>query len=83
MGLIRPLSAMITNAYSRRCEYRADAQAIIEGYGESLIGALKKLARENFSNLAPTRVSVVLTYSHPPLAERISAIEKKISEKTE
>ena len=83
MGLIRPFSAMITNAYSRRCEYRADAQAVIEGYGESLIGALKKLARENFSNLAPTRVCVVLTYSHPPLAERISAIEKKISEKTE
>ena len=82
MSLISPFSAIIINAYSRHCEYRADAQAIIEGYGESLIGALKKLARENFADLAPTRVCVVLKYSHPPLAERISAIEKGLAEKT-
>ena len=66
------------NAYSRKAEYRADSQAVKEGYGEAMIGALKKLARENFAELAPTRVSVLLEYSHPPLADRISAIEKQI-----
>ena len=78
LTLTQPISAMIMNAYSRKAEYRADSQAVKEGYGEAMIGALKKLARENFAELAPTRVSVLLEYSHPPLADRISAIEKQI-----
>ena len=48
-----------------------------KGHGEALIGGLKKLARENFSNLAPSPALVVLEYSHPPLAQRIEAIEGK------
>jgi len=76
LGLIQPLTGMAMNAYSRHAEYRADAQAVKEGYGESLVGGLKKLARENFSNLAPSKALVVLEYSHPPLSERIAAIEK-------
>ena len=76
LGLIQPLTGMAMNAYSRRAEYRADAQAVKEGYGESLVGGLKKLAKENFSNLAPSKALVVLEYSHPPLAERIAAIKK-------
>ena len=79
LTLTQPVSAMIMNAYSRKAEYRADAQAVKEGYGEAMIGALKKLARENFAELAPTRVSVLLEYSHPPLADRISAIEKQLN----
>ena len=77
LGLIQPLTGMAMNAYSRHAEYRADAQAVKEGYGEALIGGLKQLAKENFSNLAPSRALVVLEYSHPPLSERIAAIEKK------
>lgn len=76
LGLLQPLTGMAMNAYSRRAEYRADAQAVQEGYGTALIGGLKKLARENFANLAPSRVLVALEYSHPPLSERISAIER-------
>lgn len=76
LGLIQPLTGMAMNAYSRHAEYRADAQAVKEGYGEALVGGLKKLARENFSNLAPSKALVVLEYSHPPLSERIEAIEK-------
>lgn len=78
ISLIQPLTSIIMNAYSRKAEYRADKQAIIEGYGEAIISALKKLARENFAELAPTRASVVLEYSHPPLAQRIEAIEKEL-----
>ncbi len=77
LGLIQPLTGMAMNAYSRHAEYRADAQAVKEGYGEALVGGLKKLAKENFSNLAPSKALVVLEYSHPPLSERISAIGKK------
>ena len=75
LGLVQPLTGMAMNAYSRHAEYRADAQAVKEGYGEALVGGLKKLARENFADLAPSRALVVLEYSHPPLSERIAAIQ--------
>ena len=83
LTLVQPLSSMIMNAYSRKAEYRADRQAVIEGYGEALVTALKKLARENFAELAPTRISVLLQYSHPPLSERISAINTLINDITD
>lgn len=81
ISLIQPLTAMLTNAYSRMAEYRADRQAVTEGYGRAMVGALKKLARENFAELAPTRISVLLEYSHPPLSDRIAAIENTLDNK--
>lgn len=81
ISLIQPLTSMVINALSRKFEYRADRQAVKEGYGEAMIHALKKLARENFAELAPTRISVLLEYSHPPLADRISAVQAQISKK--
>ena len=47
-----------------------------EGYGGDLITGLKKLARQNYSNLAPSPLLVKLEYSHPTLSQRITAIEK-------
>ena len=76
LGLLQPLTGMAMNAYSRFAEYRADRQAIKEGFGEAMITALKKLARENFAHLAPSNVNVLLEYSHPPLSQRIAKIEK-------
>ena len=81
LGVIQPLTGIVMNAYSRFAEYRADRQSIYEGYGIAMITALKKLARENFSHLAPSKINVVLEYSHPPLSERIAAIEKEINNK--
>lgn len=81
ISLIQPLTSMVINAYSRRAEYKADKQSVSEGYGEAMIGALKKLARENFAELAPTRISVLLEYSHPPLGDRIEAVEKLLKDK--
>jgi STE24 endopeptidase len=78
LGVIQPMTGIATNAYSRKAEYRADRQAVLEGYGEALIMGLKKLGKENFSHLAPAKLLVVLDYSHPPLSERISAIESNI-----
>jgi STE24 endopeptidase len=78
LGIVQPFIGLFMNLRSRRAEYRADKQAVLEGYGEALITALKKLARENFAHLAPSKINVVLNYSHPPLCERISAIEKNL-----
>ncbi len=76
LGLLNPLTGMIMNAYSRFAEFRADRQAVEEGYGPALVTALKKLAKENFAHLAPSRAHVVLEYSHPPLNQRIAAVEE-------
>ena len=81
LSLIQPLTSILINLYSRKAEYRADKQAVSEGYGEAMIVALKKLARENFAELAPTRISVLLEYSHPPLSDRISSVERLNKEK--
>ena len=83
ISLIQPLTSMIISAYSRKAEYRADKQAVSEGYGEAMISALKKLARENFAELAPTKISILLEYTHPPLSDRIAAVEKEIGTKGE
>ena len=41
-------------------------------------GELKeRLTRENFGELAPDPLLVKLTYSHPTLSQRITAIEEK------
>ncbi|MBR6708773.1 MAG: M48 family metalloprotease, partial [Clostridia bacterium] len=77
LGILQPLTGILTSAYSRYAEYRADRQAAEEGYGDALITGLKKLARENFADLSPAKILVVLEYSHPPLSERIAALEKK------
>lgn len=75
LPLFTPLFGLLTNGRSRRAEYRADRQAVLEGYGDALVSALKTLGKENFSNLSPSRINVRLEYSHPPLSDRIAAIE--------
>ena len=81
LGIVQPLTSLVMNAYSRYAEYRADHQAVKEGYGEALCTALKVLAKENFAHLAPANLLVKLEYSHPPIGDRIAAIEKAISGK--
>ncbi len=78
LGIVQPLTGMLMSAYSRYAEYRADSQAVAEGYGPGLVAGLKKLAKENFAHLAPAKLLVVLEYSHPPLSQRIEAIEKQL-----
>ena len=77
-ALIQPLFGLLVNTYSRRAEYRADAQAVKEGLGQALVSALKRLTRDNFANLAPSPLLVKLEYSHPTLSQRITAIEKEV-----
>ena len=78
LGIVQPFMSLIINGRSRFGEYRADRQAVSEGYGEAMISALKKLARENFAHLSPSKINVILEYTHPPLAERNAAVEKEL-----
>ncbi len=66
-----PLSAI-----SRWAEYRADGYAKEHGYKDAMISALKRLAQENFANLTPHPLMVKMTYSHPPISQRINALQK-------
>ncbi len=64
------------HAISRRHEYEGDRYAA-ETVSEPrrLIDALKKLSAENLSNLAPHPIYVALNYTHPPLQQRVQAID--------
>ena len=83
LGIVQPLTGLGINAYSRAAEYRADAQAVKEGYGAAQVTALKVLAKENFAHLAPAKLQVVLEYSHPPMSQRIAAIEAALPREAE
>ena len=76
LSLFSPLFSLVINTYSRKAKYRADQQAVTEGYGQALISGLKKLTRENFGDLSPDPLLVKLTYSHPTLSQRIAAIDR-------
>ena len=78
LSTVQPLTGILMNAHSRRAEFRADKQAVKEGYGESLVTGLKLLARENFAHLSPSSLLVALEYSHPPLAKRIERILEEV-----
>ncbi|MBR3879323.1 MAG: M48 family metallopeptidase [Clostridia bacterium] len=80
LGVLQPLTSMAMNAHSRAAEYAADRQAVIEGYGKPMITAFKKLAKDNFANLSPSKINVVLEYSHPPIHSRVEAVEKAMAE---
>jgi len=60
---------------SRKHEYEADAFAAeTTGRPEDMIATLKKLSKDNLSNLTPHPFYVFLNYSHPPVLQRIRAI---------
>jgi STE24 endopeptidase len=64
-------------AFSRKFERQADHYAItIAGKADPLIRALKKMAKDNLSNLKPHPAYVRFHYSHPPLLERIRNLEE-------
>jgi len=76
--LYAPLAMLIgvfSNMLSRKNEYAADRFAIATcGKPQAMIDALKKLSVANLSNLTPHPLKVFLSYSHPPVLERIRRI---------
>jgi STE24 endopeptidase len=76
--LYTPISMIIGFLFSyisRRNEFAADAySAKTAKIPNSLITGLKKMSKENLSNLTPHWLNVMLNYSHPPVLERIKAL---------
>ncbi|PID42137.1 MAG: peptidase M48 [Proteobacteria bacterium] len=72
------LTSMCFNYLSRLHEFEADRYAAqTTGRPELLIQGLKKLSRENLSNLTPHRLMVFFKYTHPPVLERIKTLTAK------
>ena len=77
--LYSPVSMIISlfaNILSRKHEFEADRYAAETSDGNALKEALKKLSVNNLSNLNPHPAYVFFYYSHPPLLQRLTALEK-------
>ena len=73
---VSKLLSVIMMILSRKNEYEADAYAAeVTGRPEDLISGLKKLSKDNLSNLTPHPFFVFLNYSHPPMLKRLAALE--------
>ena len=68
--------SILMNIKSRNNEYEADNFAVKTYKKLPMISALKKLSRDNLSNLTPHPVYEFLNYSHPSLSKRLDAIER-------
>jgi len=77
--LISPLMVLLSipsNTISRKHEHEADVFAKECAGKEAIESALKKLYQENLGNLTPHPFVVMIKYSHPPLSQRIAALDK-------
>lgn len=74
---VEMLLSLVMQIISRKHEYEADrfAAETTEQPG-TMIQALKKLSKDNLSNLTPHWFYVFLNYSHPPVLKRIEAIRE-------
>ncbi|MFY0605989.1 MAG: M48 family metallopeptidase [Cyclobacteriaceae bacterium] len=72
--LISHVLGLIGNGLSRKNEYEADAYAVNTYKSEPLIDGLKKLSEDQLSNLTPHPAYVFVHYSHPPLLQRVRAM---------
>lgn len=71
------LTGLLGLALSRKNEFEADAfAAAAVGTPAPLIEGLKRLSRDHLAHPQPHPLAVFLHYSHPPLMERLAALEK-------
>ena len=71
---ISMLSGILMNYISRKNEFEADAYAKETFNGDDLSLALKKLSVDSLSNIYPHPLYVFFHYSHPPLIQRLRAL---------
>ncbi|HEX6983208.1 MAG TPA: M48 family metallopeptidase [Balneolaceae bacterium] len=71
---IEMILSIFMQILSRKYEFEADAFASTTFQSEPMVQTLKKLSKDNLSNLTPHPFYVFLNYSHPPVLERIKAI---------
>jgi STE24 endopeptidase len=77
--LFSPISAvtgLLMSLVSRRNEFEADAFARETYSGPALAKALKRLSVDSLSNLFPHPAYVFFHYSHPPLLQRLRALQE-------
>jgi len=78
--VISPLDTVLgflMNVLSRRFEYQADAFAVKLGYGKELRAGLIRLQEENKSAMNIDPWYSAYHHSHPPLVERLAALDAK------
>lgn len=79
MLIFTPISFILSilfNIYSRKNEYEADDFAKTNYSWDELASALKKLSKNNLSNLTPHPVYEFVHYSHPGVLKRLDALKK-------
>jgi len=76
-GVLSPFLGPIGKWVSRRFEREADAFAVrLLHKSTDLANALRRLAKDNLSNLHPHPLYARVYYSHPPLLERIAYLDR-------
>ena len=86
MAALSPLMTLLMipfNIISRHMERRADTFAANCGLGQPLTDALKRLSRDNLTNLNPHPFLATIGHSHPAVGERVQVIEKAMNKQTE
>jgi STE24 endopeptidase len=81
--LLEPVSKLlgvVLNAWSRKHEFEADAYAAeVTGDAAPLASALTRMTADHLSHPTPAALRVWLDYSHPPLLQRLRAMNKTSS----
>ena len=69
-------TGLISNMFSRRYEFQADAFAAQKAKsGNALISSLKKLSQDSLAKLQPHPLKAFIEHSHPTLIERTQHIQ--------
>ncbi|MFC5457028.1 M48 family metallopeptidase [Prosthecobacter fluviatilis] len=69
------LLGLLSSALSRRHEFQADAYARTACGSAPLMDGLKKLSLDHLTHPNPHALTVWLHYSHPPIGQRLAALE--------
>ena len=75
--LLSPLStigSIAGNYLSRKYEFEADNYSVTTYPGTAFTNSLRKLAKDNLTNLTPHPAYVFVHYSHPPIDQRLQHI---------
>lgn len=78
--LVYPALRLVNLFFQRFSEYEADAWAVSAGYGNEMIQVIIQIV-SRFQLPNPHPLLVMLTYSHPPAAERLRAVRSLINQK--